>query len=126
MHIHHQPFQNHESKFSVDFVDLLEFKLPLLEAPHHWTPAGKAPPHVEDMAARVAKADCYILISPEYNHSMSPALANFLDHFGPKSYAMKPSALCTYSYVSRVIWVNVCHRGGPFGGVRAYYIPYGL
>ena len=90
----------------IDYVDLLEVKMPLMEQPHHWYAPGTAPKWLEDLAARVSAADCYLLISPEYNHSMGPALANFLNHFGGKNYAYKPSAIAVYS-------------GGPYGGVRA-------
>jgi NAD(P)H-dependent FMN reductase len=58
----------------IDFVDLLEVKLPLLEQAHHWYAPGTAPKELEELAHRVGSADCFVLISPEYNHSMSPAL----------------------------------------------------
>ena len=46
------------------------------------------------------------MVSPEYNHSMSPALAHLLNHFGSSLYAYKPSAIATYS-------------AGQWGGARA-------
>jgi len=46
------------------------------------------------------------MVSPEYNHSMSPALANLLNHFGSSLFGYKPSAIVTYS-------------AGQWGGVRA-------
>jgi NAD(P)H-dependent FMN reductase len=46
------------------------------------------------------------MISPEYNHSMSPALANLLNHFGSSLFSYKPSAIVTYS-------------AGQWGGMRA-------
>jgi len=95
-----------DGRFDIDYVDLLEFNLPLLRQPHHWTKPGSAPKELDEMQQRLAKADCFVLVSPEYNHSMPPALSNFLDHFGGVNYAYKPSAICTYS-------------AGPFGGVRA-------
>ena len=90
----------------IDFVDLLEVKMPLLEQAHHWHAPGTAPKWLEDLASRVSAADCYLFISPEYNHSMSPALVNFLNHFELKNYTYKPSAIAVYSM-------------GPSGGVRA-------
>ena len=39
----------------------------------------------DELAGKIAAADGYIMVSPEYNHSMSPALAHRLNHFG--SYA---------------------------------------
>lgn len=46
------------------------------------------------------------MVSPEYNHAMSPALANLLNHFGSSLFAYKPSAIVTYS-------------AGQWGGLRA-------
>jgi NAD(P)H-dependent FMN reductase len=61
----------------IDFVDLLEVRLPLLEQAHHWYAPGTAPKDLEALAQRVSAADCFVLISPEYNHSMSPAMCTF-------------------------------------------------
>ena len=46
------------------------------------------------------------MVSPEYNHSMSPALADLLNHFGSSLFSYKPSAIVTYS-------------AGQWGGARA-------
>ena len=65
-------------KHVIDFVDLLEVKLPLLDQPHHYYAPGTAPPELEALAQRVKAADCYVFVSPEYNHSASPALRELL------------------------------------------------
>jgi NAD(P)H-dependent FMN reductase len=49
-------------------------------------------------------ADAFILVSPEYNGSYSPAMKNLLDHF-PKQHH-KPFGIVTAS-------------PGPLGGIRA-------
>src|SRR5699024_1908029 len=54
----------------------------------------------------IREADAYVMVSPEYNHSLSPALAHLLNHFGSSLYAYKPSLIVTYS-------------AGQWGGVRA-------
>lgn len=46
------------------------------------------------------------MVSPEYNHSMSPALSHLLNHFPSSSFSFKPSAIVTYS-------------AGQWGGARA-------
>ena len=46
------------------------------------------------------------MLSPEYNHSLSPALSHLLNHFGSSSYSYKPSLIVTY-----------CQ--GQWGGARA-------
>ena len=64
------------------------------------------PPEVQRLKQLVVDADCYVIVSPEYNHSVPPALASLMGHFGGSCYACKPSAIVTYS-------------NGPWGGMRA-------
>jgi len=47
-----------------------------------------------------------VCVTPEYNHSPSPALMNVLNHFGSSTFSFKPSAIVTYS-------------AGQWGGTRA-------
>lgn len=67
---------------------------------------GKAPVGLEQLAEKISLADGYVMISPEYNHCLSPALAHLLNHFGSSRFAFKPSAIVTYS-------------AGQWGGMRA-------
>lgn len=67
---------------------------------------GKAPFGLDNLAEKISQADGYVMISPEYNHSLSPALAHLLNHFGSSRFAYKPSAIVTYS-------------AGQWGGMRA-------
>lgn len=64
------------------------------------------PPEVEALKQTVVSADCYVVVSPEYNHTVPPALASLMGHFGGSCYSYKPSAIVTYS-------------PGPWGGMRA-------
>lgn len=74
--------------------------------PHFAYAAEMAPPDLEELADRIRGADGYIMVSPEYNHAMSPALADLLNHFGSSHFSFKPSAIVTYS-------------AGQWGGTRA-------
>lgn len=67
---------------------------------------SKVPQHLSELADKIKHADGYVMVSPEYNHSMSPALANMLNHFGSSLFSYKPSAIVTYS-------------AGQWGGARA-------
>lgn len=87
-------------------IDPLDFDLSGPFKPHFSYPKGKAPKGLADLAQRIEAADAYVMVSPEYNHSMSPALAHLLNHFGSSLYPYKPSAIVTYS-------------AGQWGGVRA-------
>ncbi|WP_263375654.1 NADPH-dependent FMN reductase [Granulicella aggregans] len=57
------------------------------------------------IAELYARADGYVIVSGEYNHSIPPALTNLIDYF-LEEYAFRPSAI-------------VCYSAGRYGGVRA-------
>ena len=65
--------------FELDFVDLAELALPFMDEPHHPTMQKYTKPHTLAWAARVAAADAVLFVTPEYNHSYSPALKNAID-----------------------------------------------
>lgn len=54
----------------------------------------------------IKSADCFLIVSPEYNHTIPPALSSVMGHFGGSNYKCKPAGIVTYS-------------PGPFGGMRA-------
>lgn len=86
-------------------VDPLDFNLPLLDNMYKEFDDGQAPDNLERLAEIIKKADGYLIVSAEYNHSIPPALSNLLDHF-LEAYFFKPSAI-------------MCYSKGHFGGVRA-------
>ncbi|WP_158965691.1 NADPH-dependent FMN reductase [Paraglaciecola sp. L3A3] len=95
-------YEEHE----VELVDALDYPLEAVFKPHFSYAEGKAPSALNELAAKIQTSDGFIMVSPEYNHSMSPALANLLNHFGSSLFAYKPSAIVTYS-------------AGQWGGMRA-------
>jgi NAD(P)H-dependent FMN reductase len=92
-----------ERGWKATIIDPWEVDLPLLDK----TFAEMENPESKfvDLHDNLVKADGYILVTAEYNHSIPPALKNTLDHFRSEYY-FKPSAIVSYST-------------GPFGGVRA-------
>jgi len=66
----------------------------------------KLPEKAKALQDIVRNADCYLIISPEYNHSIPPALSSVMGHFGGSLYKCKPSGIVTYS-------------PSPFAGMRA-------
>jgi len=88
-----------------NLVDPLEESLPLLDRMYKEYPKGAAPDGLERLAGRFRKADAFLIVSGEYNHSIPPALSNLLDHF-LEEYFWRPSGIA-------------CYSAGPFGGVRA-------
>ncbi|NMT65052.1 NADPH-dependent FMN reductase [Marinobacter orientalis] len=90
----------------VELVDALDYPPEAVFKPHFAYPRSKAPAELNQLAEKIESADGFVMISPEYNHSMSPALANLLNHFGSSLFSYKPSAIVTYS-------------AGQWGGMRA-------
>src|SRR5829696_1098353 len=91
--------------YSAPLVDPLELKLPLLDRMYKEHPKGEAPEVLERLAHLFRRADAFVVVSAEYNHSIPPCLTNTLDHF-LEEYFWRPSAI-------------VCYSAGQFGGVRA-------
>lgn len=82
-----------------ELVDALDYPLNTVFKPHFSYSKSQVPTALEQLAQKIKESDGYIMISPEYNHSMSPALANLLNHFGSSLFSYKPSAIVTYSAV---------------------------
>jgi len=89
--------EKREVKHEVNVLDPLEIDLPVLHKPHFYYGKGESPKELDDIADKIGNADCILIISPEYNHTIPPALTNFMDHFGCSRYSFKPSGIVTYS-----------------------------
>ncbi|MDN4502081.1 NAD(P)H-dependent oxidoreductase [Alteromonadaceae bacterium BrNp21-10] len=91
---------------SVELIDPLDFNLDAIFKPHFAYGKSSVPKDLDMLATKIKNADGFIMVSPEYNHSMSPALSHLLNHFGSSLFSYKPSAIVTYS-------------AGQWGGCRA-------
>lgn len=85
--------------FEVDFVDLAELDLPFMDEPEHPSLRRYTKPHTIAWSERVAAADAFIFVTPEYNHSFSPALKNAYD-FLNNEWWRKPLGYVSYGGVS--------------------------
>ena len=94
-----------ERKIRSALVDPLMMELPFLDKMHKEFPIGQAPEQMEAISKILQKADGFLIVTGEYNHSIPPALKNLLDHF-QREYFFKPSAIVSYS-------------AGMYSGVRA-------
>lgn len=97
-----QQFFTDKTEHSVGLIDMREHNLPQMQSV--WNTPDKAPEQFRELATRMLAADAYIIVTPEYNSSYSPAMKNLLDHF-PKR-ARKVFGLATAS-------------PGALGGIRA-------
>lgn len=84
--------------FEVDVVDLADVELPLALPAESPKLAGNAYPRPAGMAeftARLDKADAFVVVTPEYNHSYPASLKAAIDwHFA--QWAAKPVAFVSY------------------------------
>jgi NAD(P)H-dependent FMN reductase len=88
-----------ETKADIDFVDLTELNLPFLNEANPPSSGVHEQPHTIAWAKRVAEADGFVFVTPEYNHSYSPALKNAIDYlYGEWNY--KPLALIITGKIS--------------------------
>lgn len=83
--------------FAVDLIDLIDIKLPA-------THRAKPTPEVDAFRARLAAADAFVIVTPEYNHSYPASLKHAIDQ-GYVEWMAKPVGFVSY--------------GGTVGGVRA-------
>lgn len=83
----------------VDFVDLVDLALPWLDEPGHPRLRKYTRPHTIAWSERVDAADAVLLVTPEYNHSFSPALKNAID-FLNREWWRKPVGFVSYGGVS--------------------------
>jgi NAD(P)H-dependent FMN reductase len=61
-------------------IDVAELNLPVLDEPVPALAGRYANPHTIAWARTVASFDAFVFVTPEYNHTTSPALLNALDY----------------------------------------------
>ena len=69
-----------DGRFELDWADLREIDLPWMDEPQHPSKRAYTMPHTIAWSERVDAADAFIFVTPEYNHSYSPALKNAFDY----------------------------------------------
>ncbi|MDQ8706194.1 NAD(P)H-dependent oxidoreductase [Streptomyces sp. LHD-70] len=87
--------------FDVDVIDLAQVWLPDV-LPQSFD--GSLPPAVLDLSPWLTRADAFVIVTPEYNHSFPASLKNAIDWYVDE-WKAKPVAFVSY--------------GGVAGGVRA-------
>ena len=100
LHLENQLQQTTEHE--VALIEMKDWTIPPVQSV--WVSLDKTPVEFQPLAQKIFEADAYILVTPEYNGSYSPALKNLLDHF-PKRHH-KPFGIVTAS-------------PGAMGGIRA-------
>jgi NAD(P)H-dependent FMN reductase len=80
-----------------EIVDLVDYPMPLFDevAPPQYNPARTPRPEVKKWLDKLAEADAFVLVTPEYNRSFPGALKNALDYIDFQ-FAKKPIALVAH------------------------------
>ena len=88
----------------LDVIDLADVQLPLVMPDWGGAPSPQAAAALAGVTPRLAAADAFVIVTPEYNHSFPAALKNLIDwHNG--QWQAKPVGFVSY--------------GGVAGGLRA-------
>lgn len=85
--------------FDVDVADLKELDLPMMNEPEHPMLGRYVHQHTKQWSARVAAADAFVMVTPEYNHSFTAPLKNAIDYLN-REWKSKPVAIASYGGVS--------------------------
>jgi NAD(P)H-dependent FMN reductase len=75
-----QRFAEAGDEFEVELVDLADVALPLLDEPNHPIARQYTQPRTMAWSETVDRADAFVIVHPEYNHSFNAAIKNALDH----------------------------------------------
>lgn len=67
------------SDVSFEIVDIADYQLPLYDEAVPAAYGQYAHEHTKKWAAKIGSLDGFIFVTPEYNHSFSPALKNAID-----------------------------------------------
>ncbi|MGW7816546.1 NADPH-dependent FMN reductase [Streptomyces puniciscabiei] len=93
-----------DTGLDLDVIDLGEIDLPLVLPDWGGTPSPEAVAALRDVSPRLAAADAFVVVTPEYNHSFPASLKNFID-WHHAQWRAKPVGFVSY--------------GGLGGGLRA-------
>ena len=93
---------DNNTEHETGIIDMKDWNLPPVQSV--FVSIDRTPGEFKPLAERIFNADAFVLVTPEYNGSYSPAMKNLLDHF-PKQHH-KPFGIVTAS-------------PGMMGGIRA-------
>lgn len=95
-------FQEKFPQHEFQFLNLQDHQIPFIEKV--WSTINDVPQEFKPAAEKIYSADAFVLVTPEYNGSMSSALRNLFDHF-PKQ--------------NKKVFGIVTASDGAMGGIRA-------
>lgn len=107
---------------SVELLDLRDFELPFFNEPisPRYNPERKPEPAVDTWLKKIAEADGYIIVTPEYDHSIPGVLKNALDFIAFET-VKKPMAIVSHGTVGGARAAE--HLKGIISEIQAVPVP---
>ena len=75
-----------------------------MRCPTFFASESSLPESTRSLRDVIRDADCYLVVSPEYNHTIPPALSSVMGHFGGSNYKCKPGRSSFYFLFSCVLF----------------------
>lgn len=69
-----------KTNHNISIIDVRDYNIPML-LQSVITSVEKAPDDLKDLTEKIFSTNAFILVTPEYNGSYTPALKNLFDHF---------------------------------------------
>ncbi|MBA3733177.1 NAD(P)H-dependent oxidoreductase [Patescibacteria group bacterium] len=106
------------SDINVELIDLVEVNLPFLNEPIPPSQNKYSLEHTIKWSKVISEADAFIFVTPEYNHSFSPALKNAIDYLYLE-WNYKPVSFVSYGSLAGGARA-VEHLRGVAGEIKMY------
>lgn len=85
--------------FNVEFLDLGEINLPMMNEPHHPVMKNYQHEHTKWWSAKIEEADAFIFVTAEYDYNYPAPLRNALEYLS-QEWGYKPAAIVSYGGIS--------------------------
>jgi NAD(P)H-dependent FMN reductase len=85
--------------FEVEFLDLAEIGLPLMDEPNHPRLKQYQNEHTKQWSAKISSADAFIIVLSEYNYGFPAPIKNAIDYLYHE-WRYKPVGIVSYGGVS--------------------------
>jgi NAD(P)H-dependent FMN reductase len=107
--------------FHVSVADLAEENLPLLDEPYHPKRRNYQNEHTKRWSEKVAAADAFVFVNPEYNYGIGAPLKNALDYLYHE-WNYKAASVVSYGAVSGGVRSNLGLQAAAYS-LKMFVIP---
>lgn len=107
--------------FHVSVADLAEENLPLLDEPFHPKRRNYQNDHTKRWSEKIAAADAFVFVNPEYNYGIGAPLKNALDYLYHE-WNYKPAGVVGYGGVSAGTRSSMALQGAAYS-LKLFVIP---